>query len=129
MDNYAKLNKLYESTANSYLHAFCDIMHGQGHLITDARWVGGVVGGIMQFGDTHTLSYDDLRYVVHNKVSFNQVTRWIDHCNEMHEYGLTPPNLEDWVNGRSKISMEKLERIRELKRQFDECVASVREKY
>ena len=129
MDNYANLNKLYESTANSYLHAFCDMMQRQGNLITDAGWVGGVVGGIMQFSDTYTLSYDDLRYVVHNKVTYKQVTRWIDHCNEMHEYGLMPPSLEDWHHGRSTISMDKLERIRELKKQFDECVASVREQY
>lgn len=129
MKKYAWLNKLYEIIAEHYMLIFCEMMQKEGMHITDARWGGGVVGGVLCFSDTYHLTFDELRYVVHNGVSYTQIIRWADHCNEMHEYGLTPPSLADWVNGKSTISMDKLERIRELKREFDECISSVREEY
>lgn len=121
------LTMRYERLANDYLSEFVK----QTCIEDDAPfWVGGEVAGIACVAD-YFVDYATIRYVVDGKMSFEDFDEWYCYCNEvkMVDDGLLTPTLEQWCNCEfTRISDERLEEMKKLKKDFEQLVQEEKEK-
>lgn len=121
------LSLQYELLANDYLSEFIK----QTGIEDDAPfWVGGEVAGIASVAD-YFVDYTTIRYVVDGKMSFEDFDEWYCYCNEvkMIDDSLFTPTLEQWCYGEfTRISDERLEYMKKLKKNFEQLVQEEKEK-
>ena len=117
----------YETLANDYLSEFVK----QTCIEDDAPfWVGGEVAGIACVAD-YFVDYKTIRYVVDGKMTFEDFDEWYCYCNEvkMIDDSLFTPTLEQWCYGEfTRISDERLEEMKKLKKDFEQMVQEEKEK-
>jgi hypothetical protein len=117
----------YEDLANDYLSEFIK----QTGIEEDAPfWVGGEVAGIACVAD-YFVDYTTIRYVVDGKMSFEDFDEWYCYCYEvkMVDDRLFTPTLEQWCYGEfTRISDERLEEMKKLKKDFEQLVQEEKEK-
>lgn len=121
------LSLQYELLANDYLSEFIK----QTGIEEDAPfWVGGEVAGIACVAD-YFVDYATIRYVVDGKMSFEDFDKWYNYCVDvkMIDDSLFTPTLEQWCYGEfTRIPDERLEKIKETKKQFEQLVREEKEK-
>lgn len=121
------LTERYETLANDYLSEFVK----QTGIEDDAPfWVGNDVGGCACVAD-YFVDYTTIRYVVDGKMSFEDFDEWYCYCNEvkMVDDSLFTPTLEQWCYGEfTRISDERLEYMKKLKKDFEQLVQEEKEK-
>lgn len=121
------LTMRYETLANDYLTEFIK----QTCIEDDAPfWVGGEVAGIACVAD-YFVDYKTIRYVVDGKMSFEDFDEWYNYCVDvkMVDDGLFTPTLEQWCYGEfTRISDERLEEMKKLKKGFEQLVQEEKEK-
>jgi len=121
------LSLRYETLANDYLTEFIK----QTGIEEDAPfWVGGEVAGIACVAD-YFVDYATIRYVVDGKMSFEDFDEWYNYCVDvkMVDDGLFTPTLEQWCYGEfTRISDERLEEMKKLKKGFEQLVQEEKEK-
>lgn len=121
------LTERYETLANDYLTEFIK----QTGIEEDAPfWVGGEVAGIACVAD-YFVDYKTIRYVVDGKMSFEDFDEWYCYCNEvkMIDDSLFTPTLEQWCYGEfTRISDDRLEYMKKLKKDFEQLVQEEKEK-
>ena len=119
--------KRYYALANEYLYEFIK----QTGIEDDAPfWVGGEVAGIACVAD-YFVDYATIRYVVDGEMSFEDFDEWYCYCNEvkMVDDSLFTPTLEQWCYGEfNRISDERLEEMKKLKKDFEQLVQEEKEK-
>ena len=122
-----ELIKRYEDLANDYLTAFVK----QTGIEEDAPfWVGGEVAGIACVAD-YFVDYATIRYVVDGKMPFEDFDKWYNYCADvkMIDESLFTPTLEQWCYGEfTRISDERLEEMKKLKKDFEQLVQEEKEK-
>lgn len=121
------LKERYYALANDYLSEFVR----QTGIEDDAPfWIGGEVAGIACVAD-YFVDYATIRYVVDGKISFEDFDEWYCYCNEvkMVDDGLFTPTLEQWCYGEfTRISDERLEEMKKLKKDFEQLVQEEKDK-
>ena len=121
------LSLQYELLANDYLTEFIK----QTGIEEDAPfWVGGEVAGIACVAD-YFVDYTTIRYVVDGKMSFEDFDEWYNYCADvkMVDDTLFTPTLEQWCYGKfTRISDERLEEMKKLKKDFEQLVQEEKEK-
>ena len=122
-----ELIKRYEDLANDYLSEFVK----QTGIEDDAPfWVGGEVAGIACVAD-YFVDYATIRYVVDGKMSFEDFDEWYCYCNDvkMIDDKLFTPTLEQWYYGEfTRISDDRLEYMKKLKKDFEQLVQEEKKK-
>ena len=93
------IKKQFENTAELYRIELCKMFEFR---YGDTYWIGDEVGGTLDIGCGRlTLTYDDMRYIVDNKVTLDEVDEWYDYNNSVayiKEY-LSMINLKHWHKG------------------------------
>ncbi len=121
------LSSRYETLANDYLTEFIK----QTGIEEDTPfWIGGEVAGIACVAG-YFVDYATIRYVVDGKMSFENFDEWHQYCNEvkMVDDSLFTPTLEQWCYGEfTRISDERLEEMKKLKKDFEQFVQEEKEK-
>ncbi len=127
LEQASKLIKRYEDLANDYLTEFIK----QTGIEEDAPfWVSGEVAGIVCVAD-YFVDYATIRYVVDGKMSFEDFDEWYNYCIDvkMIDDSLFTPTLEQWCYGEfTRISDERLEYMKKLKKDFEQLVQEEKEK-
>lgn len=101
------IKKQFDNTAELYRIELCKMFEFR---YSDTYWIGDEVGGTLdvQCGRL-TLNYSDLRYIVDNKLTLEEVDEWHDYNTAVYfvkEY-LNNINLESWHNGAPHVDAEK----------------------
>lgn len=116
----------YEALANDYLSEFVKQMG----IEDDAPfWVGGEVAGIACVAD-YFVDYQTIRYIVDGKMSFEDFDKWYNYCADvkMIDDCLFTPTLEQWCYGEfTRISDERLEKLKKHKKDFEQLVQKEKE--
>lgn len=120
------LERYYDLT-NDYLTEFIT----QTGIEDDAPfWVGGEVGGVACVAD-YFVDYTTIRYVVDDKISFEDFDEWYQYCIDVKmisEY-LVVPTIVDWFEKEfTPISKNRLEEMKETKKCFEQMVQEEKEK-
>lgn len=68
----------------------------------DPCWIGGVCGGLCDFGDTDFLTPEEMALIIQNKVTYEQYAEWRE-ANLASECKI---NLQSWLKG-ARHSMQK----------------------
>lgn len=68
----------------------------------DPYWIGGVCGGLCDFGDTDFLTPEEMALVILNEVTYEQYVEWRE-ANFANERKI---NLQSWLKG-ARHSMQK----------------------
>lgn len=96
------LKKQFDNTAELYRIELCK-MWEIGY--SDTYWIGDDVGGVLDVCADLPLSYDDVRYVVENKVARETVAEWIDYLTAVDglKRELYNINLQHWCMGCPRV--------------------------
>lgn len=68
----------------------------------DPYWIGGVCGGLCDFGDTDFLTPEEMALIIQDKVTYEQYVEWRE-ANLANERKI---NLQSWLKG-ARHSMQK----------------------
>lgn len=68
----------------------------------DPYWIGGVCGGLCDFGDTDFLDPEEMSLIIREKVIYEQYAEWRE-ANLANERKI---NLQSWLKG-ARLSMQK----------------------
>lgn len=127
------LKDRFNALANDYVKEFIEVMGFDINPDT-LYWVGDETGGVVEIADMF-LSYDDIRYVVDNNVSYEELVDWYDYCTEPVSNLYPKPNLKSWHHGCPRLSkkqvqelIERQERIDDLKRELNELAQKYQKK-
>lgn len=92
------LKKQFNNTAELYRIELCKLWECQ---YGNTDWVSDEPGGMLMVGDFLYLTFDDVRYIVENKVQMETVERWQDYnvCVYNIKSELNHINLKHWVMG------------------------------
>jgi hypothetical protein len=120
------LKKEYENAANKYIDALFSMYEMDSFY---GYWIAGVVGGVYAYGDTYFFNFDDVRYLVDNEIPLDVFEEWSDYCIEAFELGISQPNLQSWVKGCPRASKEEIQRLKNIKKQFEEECDKLNDKY
>lgn len=101
----SKIHKDFENTAELYRIELCkqwDIRY------SDTYWIADEVGGVLDVqGGFLDLGYDDVRYIVDNRISMQETEKWQEY-NTNVEYikqHLSHINLKSWVDGCPRVNI------------------------
>lgn len=92
-------------------------------------WVGDDNTGVYAYGDNYFLNLSDIIYIVDNNVPFEVFDEWCEYITDAHEVGLHIPNLPSWHKGCPRASKEEIERLKGLRKDFNDAVKQCKEKY
>lgn len=119
------LKKNFELTAQGYVKMLCKMWHLEEHY---GYWVGDEIGGVWCYGDTGTaLTYEDIRVVVEQDVSYGDFSEYNDYCSWAIEFGQHEPNLSAWLKGCPRHSAETRQRLTKMKEDLDAEINKLRE--
>lgn len=68
----------------------------------DPYWIGGVCGGLCDFGDTDFLTTEEMALIIRNEVTYEQYAEWRE-ANLANESKI---DLQSWLKG-ALLSMQK----------------------
>lgn len=127
------IRKKYIETAKEYEKKFAEITDKQGYWDDDYDlWIT----------EYEAWSYSDMRYIVDNRrklydrygLRYNlvderelekllciDIEEWIDYNVDVATFGIQYINLKSWLAGAPRVSKERLERLKALKREFEEA--------
>lgn len=94
--------------------------------IGDGYWVSGDKSAVFCFFDTDCLSLSDLVYAVDNNISYEEYAAWRVYNENASEFGMYSINLPSWHKGCPRTSDETFERLRKLKKDFDDACNEAR---
>lgn len=86
-------------------------------------WVGDEPGGLLFLDADYTFSFDTIRYCVDNNVDRNTLVEWCEYCNTVADFEITTPNIKAWCKGCPHVTDEQLEKLSQLRSEFNEEIA------
>lgn len=134
MSKNISLREKYIETAKEYEKKFAEITDKQGCWDDDYDlWIT----------EYEAWSYSDMRYIVNNcdkllaqyilpgkekelewllyKMLRADIEEWIDYNVDVATFGIQYINLKSWLAGAPRVSKERLEQLKALKREFEEA--------
>jgi hypothetical protein len=122
------LKRRFESVCNEYVLEFTNLYDIQ--LYSDDIWVANDVGGIVCIGDRFFDFLDVIKYAVDNQLSdYDELMEWYEYTLWAHEFGQNIPNFKSWCNGCPRVDMGKRQELIDMKKQLDESIKNLKEKY
>lgn len=113
------LAKQYERVCDMYIDVFLEL--------TDHVFSSWLEVGYMVDCDGDVFSFKDVKDVVDGKYTVNQLFDWREYCLRVHILRLPDISLEQFVKGKHKISNDTLDRLENLKRDFENEVERVKD--
>ena len=114
------IREKYEEAVDMYVSAF---LRHFGISQAYTWWVGGRKGhDAFFFNDCHSVSIEDMVFILENNVSFDEFLQHEDYCVRCINCGLEPMNIKAWHKGAPKYSEEKLQRIESLRKELNELI-------
>jgi len=106
------LKEEYAKVCNTYRKLLCEQFDID---YENSFWVGDDAGGTLYLNDYY-VNFDDVRYLVDNKISFDVFSEWYDYDLRLKSinFDIVTPNLKSWCMGRPRhseadiIELEKL---------------------
>lgn len=119
------LKKNFKLTAQGYVKALCEMWHLDEYY---GFWVADDIGGVWCYGDTGTaITYEDMRVLVEQQVSFDAFMEYYDYCSWAIEFEQHEPNLSAWLKGCPRHSIETRQRLTKMKEDLDAEINKLRE--
>lgn len=106
------LKEQYSKACNGYL---CELLRMWELSSCYGYWSGDEPGTIYHYGDTHSLTMDEIIYIVENDIEEDEVLEWEDYLLDAHEFKFTTPNLRSWHTGFPRTPKEIFDRLRQQK--------------
>lgn len=123
------LKELYNKVVEEYCIEFCKKYDFDDY--DASMWVSDDIGGVLCVSD-YFINFSDIKYCIDNNVSWKDFVRWYDYCIDlgMIDTSLPMPNLNSWIHGCPRMSLDDINRLKsakeaveEAKRRFEEEVS------
>lgn len=114
----------FQNIANEYASNLCKMFELD---IEDGWWVGDDVGGVYCNGDMFSITFEEMRYVVDNNISKDDFLEYMEYVSFCLEFNRTAPNLKSWIKGCPRFDEKGIQRLRELKKEFDIALSDFRQ--
>lgn len=111
----------FERVVGSYEDALCELFQLNKD---DGFWVGDDIGGVYCNGDMFCITFDEMRIVIDNNISKKEFLEYEEYVSFCMEFNKVAPNLQSWIKGCPRHSKETIQKIHDLKRQFDIAVSN-----
>lgn len=121
-----KAREYFEKGCNEYLRLFCE-KHEFDFEDAKGSWVGNDIGGVVNVADY----YVDMQTIIDDielDAPEEEFYKWHDYTLDANEFNLPLPNFRNWVKGCPRTSAETFEKLREIKRTLEECIAKEKNK-
>lgn len=106
----------FERVAQLYTKQFCKLFE----LDEDnGWWVADEIGGVYCNGDLFMIAFAEMKIVVDNQIQYDAYMEYVEYCEWANEFGQPAPNLHSWMMGCPRHSKESMQRLRDLKREFE----------
>ena len=102
----SKIHKDFENTAELYRIELCKQWEIR---YSDTDWIADEVGGVLDVqGGYLCLGYDDVRYIVDNRISMQETQKWQEYnCDvDYIKLHLNHINLKSWVAGCPRVNID-----------------------
>lgn len=121
------LDEEYKKACNGWLNQLLNMWEldedsGYGY------WAGDETGGIYCYGESISITMDDIIYCVKNDVTEEEFIEWSDYCTWASEFKQPTPNLKSWMRGCPRCSKEEMEHLSEMMERFDEEIRILQER-
>jgi hypothetical protein len=117
----------FEKGCNEYLRLFCE-KHEFDYEDAKEMWVAGDVGSIVCCGD-YFVDMQDIITDIEQDAPNGEYENWYDYCFDAHNLGLTAPNYSSWLKGCPRCSQGEINRLYDLKREFEQAVNDAKIEY
>jgi hypothetical protein len=117
----------FEKGCNEYLKLFCE-KHEFDYEYAKDDWVAGEVGSIVCCGD-YFVDMRDIITDIEQDAPNREYENWYDYAFDAHNLGLTTPNYQSWLKGCPRCSQKEINRLYDLKREFEQAVNDAKIKY
>ena len=117
----------FEKGCNEYLRLFCE-KHEFDYEDTKDGWVAGGIGSIVCCGDYFVDMQDIITDIEHDAPN-GEFENWYDYCFDAHNLSLTTPNYQSWLKGCPRCNQEEINRLYDLKREFEQAIKDANTKY
>ena len=87
-----------------------------------AYWVGGDVGGVLDYDGAFSISMEEIIFCVENDVTEEQYEEWQNYICDAAEFGFSTPNLKSWMKGCPRTPPEVFDRLRAMKKDLADAV-------
>jgi len=122
--NKTEIKENFEKACEDYLKTLCEMFELP---YEQDAWVAGDIGSIANVGDYY-FSFEEIRYIVDNNLTFNEYLQYYDYCLEAYDYGITAPNLESWHKGCPRATKEEFANIRKAKQDLENLMEETKKK-
>lgn len=112
---------------NEYLRLFCE-KHNFDYEVAKDEWVGGVVGGAV-FCCDWCFNMEDIITDIEQDAPNGEIEEWFAYSIDAINLGITHPNYDSWLKGCPRCSQEEINRLFDLKREFEKAVKEAKTKY
>lgn len=116
----------FEKGCNEYLRLFCE-KHEFDYEDAKEMWVAGDVGSIVCCGD-YFVDMQDIITDIEQDAPNGEFENWYEYCFDAHNLGLTTPNYQSWLKGCPRCNQEEINRLYDLKREFEQAVENAKAK-
>lgn len=115
----------YNSSCESILKKFCETYELPYY--KDA-WTAEDVGTVASVGD-YFIDLQDMIYMLANDISLDEYLRWYDYNIRANEFNFNLINLRSWHRGAPRVQDETFERLEKMKKDLEDAVANVKNKF
>jgi len=101
----SKIHKDFENTAELYRIELCKMWEIR---YSDTYWIADEVGGVLDVqGGFLDLGYDDVRYIVDNRINMQETEKWQEYNSDVEyiKLHLSHINLKSWVAGCPRVNI------------------------
>lgn len=125
-----QIKSAYEAACDAYAnefckkHGFCTLDEGK-----DTYWVAEDRGGTLAIGDSYFIDMATVRTDIDEGAEEGEFAKWYAHDLDCHDLGLPTLNFHSWVHGAPRTPRETIDRLRQLRSEFDRVCAEERAKF
>lgn len=117
----------FEKGCNEYLRLFCE-KHVFDYEDAKDGWVAADVGSIVCCGD-YFIDMRDIITDIEQDAPEDEYGKWYFYTLDAHNLGLTMPNYSSWLKGCPRCSQEEINRLYDLKHEFEQAVEKEKAKH
>jgi hypothetical protein len=114
-----QLREQWEKACNDYMKELLRVWELDAFY---AYWVGGDVGGVLDYDGVFSISIEEIIFCVENDVTEDQYEEWQNYNCDAAEFGFSTPNLKSWMKGCPRTPPEVFARLRAMKKDLADAV-------
>lgn len=92
-------------------------------------WIGNEVGGVYCYGDCYHVDMEDIIYCVEHDVTSDEYLAHADYWLKCDEYNFKKLSLKAWHEGAPRIPQEAFDKLDALKKNLEEEIDNVKNKF